>query len=507
MNLFRRRILGLLVPLVISLYSISAWGTPEYRQITILYTNDTHGHLLPFSYPDPTNDFMRQLVPSIHKNIGGIARRATLIHRIEEEVHGDALVMDAGDFRDGTPMTVEYNGAADLQAMSAAGYNVVTPGNHDYGVRLADFRRLIANASFPLVSANTTDKVTGQYILPPYKIFKIDGVKIAVFGLTVRWDLPICRDSVEIGDPIEAAKKIVPQLRKQADIVIALTHLGIDSDPEYMRLAEVPGIDIIVDGHSHTRLTKPILVRHEGIPQAFRFSSTAVVEDGQWGGELGRLDLQLRRDGGPYALMSVKDRLIPVTSDIPEDPATAKVVNNYYRPIAHKYSEILGYATADLADGPNGENALGSLLCDALRSYEGTQVGIYNVGGVRGDIAKGPIKMWDIACVFPFDNRVVTLKVSGKRLKQGLLEYSPYVSGVRYRVKDRQLLDATIGGKPVEDDSIYTVAAADYSAGAIFSDVPVKSTGVGYRVPLSEYIRSKKTIAPPNDGRRITDAQ
>ena len=503
MNRYRRLLLGLIVPLILGFCTISAWGTPEYRQITILYTNDTHGHLFPFTYPASSGDVINHVVPPIYANIGGISRRATLIHRIEREVHGDAIVMDAGDFRDGTPLTVEYNGAADLQAMSAAGYEVMTPGNHDYGVSLSDFHKLIKNASFPLVSANTVDKRTGAFILPPYKIFTIDGVRIAVFGLTVKWDLRICRDSVEIEDPIEAAKKIVPELRKQADVVIALTHLGLDCDPEYMRLADVPGIDVIVDGHSHTRLAQPIFVKHESGP--YKLGATVIVQDGQWGGELGRLDLRLRRDGGPFSLTSVADRLIPITSDIPDDPATAKVVDHYYRPIAHKYDEVLGTATADLIDKPGGESALGSLICDAMRSLTGAQVGVYNVGGVRQDIAKGPIRMWDIACSFPFDDNVVTLQVSGERLKQVLAQHSPFISGIRYRVKATSLLDATIDGKPIDDKAIYTVATVDFDSGW-FKDVkPVKQTGVNYRIALAKYVKSKKTIAPPNDGRRITD--
>ena len=478
-----------------------SWCSPEYRAVTILHTNDTHGHLLPFSFPEPPGpDADYAAMPAI-KDIGGIARRATLVQRIESEMSGNVLFLDAGDVLDGTVLSIEYMGEADFAAMSAAGYDAVTPGNHEFSASLDEFRRNIRIASFPIVSANIVDRKSGSLALPSYKIFDFRGAKIAVFGLTEPSpDYSAAKEGFDFLDPVKAAKELVPSLRKQADIVVALTHLGIEQDKKLAR--EAPGIDVIVGGHSHTRLVTPILVRQTDQPQAFWIGGTIIAQDYWWGGELGRLDLRLRRDGGPFTLMSYSGRLIPVTSDIPEDPATARAVDKYYRPISKYYDQVIGEATATFYNEGKSENSILNLVCDAMREAGGVQVAIYNRGGVRGDMLRGPIRVWDVAAVLPFRNKLVEIEVTGKRLKQALAEGKPGVSGMRYRIVGGKVVEAVVGGQPLDDDAVYKIATVDFLLKNLFRGVTAgRVINENYREPVISYIKARKIISPVIDGR------
>lgn len=499
----KRFALGFLVSCILT---VSAYCSPEYRGITILHTNDTHGHLLPFSFPEPLSPKDESAGMPFKNNIGGIARRATLAHRIESEMRGNVLFMDAGDALDGTPFSIEYMGEADFAAMSAAGYDLMTVGNHEFSASLQEFWRNVHTANFPIVSADIVDRKTGKLALPPYKIFEIDGVKIAVFGIVVPTpDYRAAKEGFDFLDPFKTASELVPELRKQADVVIALSHLGFDQD--LILAKNVPDIDVIVGGHSNNRLMPPVFIAHPEDGNSFSIDGTIIVQDFWWAGELGRLDLRLRRDGGPFTVMGYKGELIPITSDIPEDPATAKVVAKYYKPMSKYYSEVIGEATDTLyGRSEYGENTALTFICDAIRESTGAQIGIYNTGGVRGDIVKGPIKVWDIASVLPFKNKMVTVNLTGKRLKQLLEKINPGVSGMTYRVAKGKVAEATVGGKPLDDNTVYTVATTDFLVNADLKDITeIKVLNDDYRVGIISYVKAKKIISPITDGRRIIE--
>src|SRR5580658_6896639 len=151
--------------------------------LTILHTNDTHGHLLPYSYPDTFDPLSDVAKLAVRGDIGGAARRSTLVKRIRAEKGHSTLLIDAGDICDGTPFSTEYHGDADTAAMNAIGYDVACPGNHEYSNTLAQVHKLITEAKFALISANSTVKADGKPLYTPYVVRTVDGVKIAFFGL------------------------------------------------------------------------------------------------------------------------------------------------------------------------------------------------------------------------------------------------------------------------------------------------------------------------------------
>lgn len=481
-----------------------SWCSSEYRAVTILHTNDTHDHLLPFSYPDPINPRLGYASMPVIKNIGGIARRATLARQIESEMRGNTLLVDAGDIVDGTPLSVEYGGEADFAAVSAAGYDIMTLGNHEFGVSLEELNQNIRIASFPIVCANLVDRKSGKLLLPPYAIYDFEGAKIAVFGLTTPSpEYKAAKDGLDFLDPCETAKKLVPELKKRADIVIALSHLGSAEDEKLAKAA--PGIDVIVGGHSHARLATPKFIPQTDQPHAFWVGGTVIVQAYEKGAELGRLDLRLRRDQGPYTLMSYTGRLLPITSEIPEDPATARVVARYYEPVSKYYGEVIGEATATLYDDRSRESTVLALVCDSIREAAGTQIAIYGVGGIRGNILEGPIKVWDAATVLPFKNKLVVLEMTGGEIKEVLKRFlvKPGVSGMRYRMVGDRVVEATIDGKPIEDSATYRVATIDWLVGLYFAGVSAgEELDITSLDAVVNYIKAHKTISPVADGRR-----
>lgn len=501
---FMKHASRVIIGAVITALSIaSGCYSADYRAITILHTNDTHGHLIPFNYTEPRTPADETAALKYRTNIGGIARRATLINQIREATHGNTFVVDAGDALDGTPFSVEYMGEADFAAMSTAGYQLRTNGNHEFSASLKEFFRNIKTGGFPVIDANVIDKKTSKPALPEYEIIEINGIKVAFFGLTTDASTyKAAKEGFTFADPIQIAKQLVPSLRQQADLVIGITHIGYDQDIKLAK--EVDGIDVIVGGHSHTRLAQPAFVSKDTSMQAFKVGGTVIVQAYQWGGELGRLDLRIRKDSGKATLMSYNGELIPVTSAIKDDPSTAKTLAKYYRPLAKYYDETIGEASETFYNDYSDENTILNLICESLKEKTKTDASIYNTGGVRADIVKGPVKMWDIATVMPFRNNIVTLDMSGTRLKQALIELKPGVAGIRYKVENDKLIEATINGKPIDDNATYTISTIDFLANYGLKDVTSrKDLGINYREAIKDYIKARKTISPVQDGRRV----
>jgi 5'-nucleotidase / UDP-sugar diphosphatase len=138
--------------------------------LTILHTNDTHGHLLPFGYPSIASQGHGVAASKTRHNIGGIARRATLVKRLKTKIEaaGSAVwLVDAGDFSEGTPFSTEYHGQADVEAMNATGYDFSALGNHEFTYSLANLKRLLGFFSYPTLCANVTETATGLPLTRP----------------------------------------------------------------------------------------------------------------------------------------------------------------------------------------------------------------------------------------------------------------------------------------------------------------------------------------------------
>ena len=484
-----RRLLILLA--VVSTLSRVSWAEQRYAKLTILHTNDTHSHLLPFSYSTQTKPDGLSL--PAYKNVGGIARRATLINRIRSQ-HHPLLLVDAGDIIDGSPFSVEFAGEADVAAANAVGYEVMTVGNHEFSNTMADFLKREHEAKFPMLGANVF-KLDESPFLAAYIVKNEDGVRLAILGVTIPNNYTATKGALTMSDPIACAAEWVPKLRKEADVVMVLSHLGYDQDLKLA--AQVPGIDIIVGGHSNDRLIHPKLVKWDGPPKAFSVGGTVIAQAFHWGSELGEIDLTFHKGDAGWSLMSFDGTLIPITSDVPEDPKVRAVVEKFHSKIAAKYDVVLAQATDDFV-GEAGYN----LVADAMHEAYDVDFAMNNYGSVRCDLVQGPVTMGDIATLFPFKNYVQTFKATGAQIKGILLKSRPSVSGIKYRVEGGKLVSAEIGGEPIEDAKVYRgVTQAFFSENCFPKEIKLEDGKAWVRDLIVKYLKQKKTISPDNEPR------
>jgi 5'-nucleotidase len=255
------------------------------KHITILHTNDVHSHIDPFPIDDPRNP-----------NMGGVARRASLIESIRKE-NPNVLLLDAGDIFQGTPYFNYYGGELEFKLMSMMKYDLSTIGNHDFDNGVDGLAAQMPHATFEFISANYDFKNTSMdgYV-KPFKIFNKNGIKIGVFGLGIELqglvDKKLSKETV-YNNPLESAQDMIRILKKEnkCDLIICLSHLGYKysradiNKISDLKLAELTqDIDLIIGGHTHTFLDKPTIVKNlEG-------KEVLVNQVGCYGINLGRVD-------------------------------------------------------------------------------------------------------------------------------------------------------------------------------------------------------------------------
>jgi len=492
------------------LLALPSGAQPDPVALTILHTNDTHGHLLPFRYPAqglPAAPDLEGVPTGVE--VGGIARRATLVRRIRAELDARGIpvwLVDAGDFTDGTAFSTEYQGRADLEAMGVAGYTLGTLGNHELNRSLSVLRDLLAHAPYPVVCANLVERTTGAPLTAPSLVRRVGPVRVGVFGLVTKAaaGYPAARDGLVVKDEIATARRVAAELRTRSDVVVLVSHAGKATDERIA--ATIPEIDVIIGGHSHSRLPSGELIWHEQTLSADAVGGTVVVQAHQWGGELGRLDLLFAQDAqSRWHVTRYRARLIPVTADIPEDPAVAAVVARYWKPIAARYGEVLGQASGDFVS--RGDDlAEYNLMADAMRATLGTEVHLENLGGVRAPLNRGPITLGDLETLDPFDNTLVTFRVSGRDLLRILEKAQPAVSGLRYRIEAGKVTEAAVDGRPLDPDRMYAASTNSYFADKILgppASIPWTDTGTKRRDALVAFVRGHGTVRPAYDGRRV----
>ena len=270
--------------------SMSSFTTAKTKHLTILHTNDVHSYIDPFPPNHPKSP-----------NMGGVARRSTLIERIKKE-NSNVLLLDAGDIFQGTPYFNYYGGELEFKLMSMMQYDLSTMGNHDFDNGIEGFYEQLPNAKFDFVSANYDFKNTIlNGIVKPYKIFVKDGIKVGIFGLGVQLDGLVdkrnYKETVYL-DPVEISQDISHKLKveEKCDLIICLSHIGYDykNDPDKIcdlkLAARTKDIDLIIGGHTHTFLEKPTVVKNiEG-------KDVLVNQVGCYGLNLGRIDFYLNSD-------------------------------------------------------------------------------------------------------------------------------------------------------------------------------------------------------------------
>ena len=418
-------------------------------KLTILHTNDLHGHILPFAYTEVGRRLNE--LPSV----GGAARRATLVRRIRASAGNPVIVIDSGDTFTRGPFTTTYRGLADVEAMNAVGYDLAAIGNNEFKARDASEANDAAGAQTALLSvvkhsrftwlcANCTDQ-HGAILegVQPFVVRQMGPVRVGFLGLTAPRvaSYPQAKGWTII-DPVAAARTYIPLARAQCDILIAVTHIGLDLDKKLA--AKTTGIDAVVGGDSHTFLYKPLTVKN-----ADRSASVPIVQDGEFGANLGRLDLTLSRSASGWHITEFHDELLPVGPTLPEAPDVVAAV----QPFAGPLMEVVGTLPMSLV-GQTGEDRLlltTRVIVDALRRQTGADYALSPAGDGIWDVFRAAtVRRYDIAAVLPFKDIAVVATLTGAEL-QALLATRK---------------DTGISGNPktIQPGATYRVAMVDFFA-------------------------------------------
>lgn len=469
--------------------------------------NDFHGFAEPYK-PFGSDELL-----------GGIACLAGRVETLRREK--PSLLLAAGDMIQGNDWANFFQGESVLALMNAMRFDGMVLGNHEFDFGQDVLKQRIAAARFPVLGAN----VQGVEGVKPYLIAERAGITVAVIGVVTE-ETPVSTHPKNVGGlvfmpPAEVLPDYIAELREKADLIVVLSHIGYSAD---RILAEkVPGIDIIIGGHSHTKLSQPALVKNTAVLQAWEHAKA-----------LGILDVTIESGkviGYEWRLEEI--RPVPGTEDT--DIATA--VREYRKKIDHLLLEKIGTAEADL-DGEKvrrRETNLGNFVADVIRLTTGADVAIINGGGIRTSIRQGDILVRDIYSVLPFDNYLLAFRISGTRIRE-TLEHGvsavaegagrfPQVSGLTFTYSaslpaGSRIQDIFIGGEPIRPTREYTVATNDFLAaggdgyrafGDALREAPDYSVTGGIiesgkivssdssrslRDVVIAYIREKKVISP-----------
>lgn len=426
--------------------------------LVVVHTNDTHARVREGKY-----DGM------------GFAKIETLINELKEE-NPNVLVLDAGDTFHGTTIASLVEGESIVQIMNMIGYDAMSPGNHDFNYGQERLVVLDGMADFPLLSANIVKK-DGSTLLTPYIIKDINGLKVGIFGLTspetVYKSHPKNTEGLTFKDPIETARDMVSELQDKVHIIIALVHIGIDEETKIKSTdiaAAVDGIDLMVDGHSHSALPEGMVVNNTVIVQAGSFDmNLGVVEITYSNGEVSNITAKLINKDDTEGVAESEEILALV------DELEAK--NNEITNV------VVGNTDVEL-DGikdhvRSGPTNLGTLICEAMIAVSGADVALQNGGGIRSSIDVGPITHGEIITVLPFGNTVVMLEVKGSAIKEAIengIKSLPDVSGAychiagmtftydESKAPGSRVTGIKIDGTPLVPDKNYKLVTNDFIA-------------------------------------------
>ncbi|ELY2667011.1 bifunctional UDP-sugar hydrolase/5'-nucleotidase [Cronobacter sakazakii] len=477
----------------------SAWEQDKTYNITILHTNDHHGHFWRNEYGEY-----------------GLAAQKTLVDSVRREVTaqgGSVLLLSGGDINTGVPESDLQDAEPDFRGMNLIGYDAMAVGNHEFDNPLSVLRQQEKWAKFPLLSANIYQKSTNERLFKPWAIFKPQGIKIAVIGLTTddtaKIGNPEYFTDIEFRKPADEAKLVIQELQQneKPDVIIAATHMGhydngdhgsnAPGDVELARALPAGALTMIVGGHSQD----PVCMASEnkkqvdyvpGTPCApDRQNGTWIVQAHEWGKYVGRADFQFRN--GEMKL--VRYQLIPInlkkkvtwdngqtervlyTPQIPENPQMLSLLTPFQKKgqaqLMVKIGSVNGQLEGDRSKVRFVQTSMGHLILNAQIARTGADFAVMSGGGIRDSIEGGDITYKDVLKVQPFGNTLVYVDMTGKEVLEYLTAVAqkkpdsgayPQFANVSFTASGGTLNDVKIKGEPVDPAKTYRMATLSFNA-------------------------------------------
>lgn len=466
--------------------------------LTLLHTSDIHSRLFPYDLQLGQVDAGLGLgAATTIANVGGAARISHIIGR-ERARSSRVLHLDGGDCFQGAPIFNFYSGEAEIRTLSAMGVDAMIVANHEFdrgalnlGIQLAQ------NANFPILAANYLLEDVAQpgasplgALIQPFTVFDLEGLKVGVVGmgnlssLTSIFETPN-RLGITPLNTTEVAQFYVDLLRPTVDVVVFVTHLGLDVDERMIETTT--GIDVVLGGHNHIVLQPPkqvrdcsryydeekksnyILLNDETSPEkGYKRKRYCTPRDvilshsGAFAKYVGRLDLVLSNEASDFAssaagydplngfeVVSHSYELFPVTETVPADPIVSSVLEPYEQGLdaLANLDLLVGYAL----DGSRrfstsgGDSPLGNMIASAmwLRLGIQTDFSLTNTTGIRADLVPGPVTVEQMFNIFPFDNSISKMQLSGIEVKD-LFDFVARRSTGRGCVSQAQIAGARV---------------------------------------------------------------
>ena len=453
---------GYIVLMVVALIIASAtafiaFQTPDRQEVsfTIIHTNDSHCH---------------------YEDEGAVGFKTVSALKKELSKEGPVFVVDAGDFLQGSASGLISHGLTSVEVMNSVGYDLAVPGNHEFDYGLETFLHRASELSFPLICANLVYTDTGKNVFPGYTVIEKEGVRVGFFGLLTE-ETPYavmegCMGNTTVTDAFKAAESMVLILKKEhVDCIVCVGHMGLDYYDDLttsdMLCASVEGIDIFIDGHSHTEMEDGKICNGS---RELQPSDTIITSTGSFMNNVGVVK---------YSAGEISAKLYrgpALTDDV-----TEKAVADAMEEITEKLDSVIG-TTEVLLVGERGivrnnETNLGDLLTDIIREDSGCQIAILNAGTIRISIETGPISLQDVYDMNPYLNYVCRADVSASdlwRIMETSLSKKGMSSGgfmqfsgmtVTYdpsAESGHKVVSITIGSENIDMDSTYTLATTDY---------------------------------------------
>ncbi|ECE5991759.1 bifunctional UDP-sugar hydrolase/5'-nucleotidase [Salmonella enterica subsp. salamae] len=491
--------LALLAAFALASQPVQAYEKDKTYKITILHTNDHHGHFWRSEYGEY-----------------GLAAQKTLVDSIRKEVAqegGSVLLLSGGDINTGVPESDLQDAEPDFRGMNLIGYDAMAVGNHEFDNPLTVLRQQEKWAKFPFLSANIYQKSTGERLFKPWAIFTRQDMKIAVIGLTTddtaKIGNPEYFTDIEFRKPAEEAKVVIQELNmnEKPDVIIATTHMGhydngdhgsnAPGDVEMARSLPAGSLAMIVGGHSQD----PVCMASENKKQMNYVPGTPCAPDKQngiwivqaheWGKYVGRADFEFRNG----EMKMVNYQLIPVnlkkkvtwdngkservlyTPEIAENPQMLSLLTPFQNKgkaqLEVKIGSVNGLLEGDRSKVRFVQTNMGRVILAAQIARTGADFGVMSGGGIRDSIEAGDITYKSVLKVQPFGNIVVYADMSGKEVVDYLTAVAqmkpdsgayPQFANVSFVAKEGKLTELKIKGEPVDPAKTYRMATLSFNA-------------------------------------------
>lgn len=432
-----------------------------HRDLTIIQLNDSHG------YFDLHPELFWAGDHADYRPAGGYARIATVLNQTRRKKPGAVLAFDCGDTIHGTHAAVTDEGEGMVPILNALQFDAMT-SHWEFAYGPARFKQLAGQLHYPMLAINCYDKATGGLYFPPYTVLEAGGLRVGVVGIACNIVDKTMPPSFSEGVRFTLGREELPghleTLRREekVDLTIVVSHLGF---PQEMKLAgEVPGIDVLLSGHTHNRLYKPA-----------RVGDTILIQSGCHGSFLGRLDLEV--DGG--RIVDFQHRLITLEEEVEPDPEVQGLVDRALAPDREEMSQVVGQTATALNRNTVLEATMDNFLLQSLLDLTGAELAFSNGWRYGAPILPGPITLNDLWNIIPVNPPVSTVEMTGEELWNMLEEnlertFAPdpyeqmggYVKrclglNLYFKMENHRghrIQELFIRGKRVDPDGVYSAA-------------------------------------------------